>query len=182
VSLVPLLWLELAEAEQPCPRAGQEGHPARGRAHLAAAKKNAQRVKATLVFVHESGFSLLPTACRTWSPRGQTPILRHGFNWSKLSAISAVTPKESGLERGCASLISKPQAQLGEPGCGSEAACSHTAQGAYKTLPLPPSVKPRLCRMEWSGHAGFARLISALFLASIEKTRIRRAGQSLQPE
>ena len=40
----------------------------------------------------ESGFSLLPTACRTWSPRGQTPILRHCFNWPKLSAISAVTP------------------------------------------------------------------------------------------
>ncbi len=39
----------------------------------------------------ESGFSLLPTACRTWSPRGQTPILRHCFNWPKLSAISAVT-------------------------------------------------------------------------------------------
>jgi hypothetical protein len=47
--------------------------------------------EATLVFVDESGFSLLPTACHTWSPRGQTPILRHCFNWPKLSAISAVT-------------------------------------------------------------------------------------------
>ena len=59
---------------------------------MAAHKKNARRLKATLVFVDESGFSLLPTACRTWSPRGQTPILRHCFNWPKLSAISAVTP------------------------------------------------------------------------------------------
>jgi transposase len=59
---------------------------------LAAYKKNARRLRATLVFVDESGFSLLPTACRTWSPRGQTPILRHCFNWPKLSAISAVTP------------------------------------------------------------------------------------------
>ncbi len=49
-------------------------------------------MKATLAFVDESGFSLLPTACRTWSPRGQTPILRHCFRWPKLSAISAVTP------------------------------------------------------------------------------------------
>ena len=40
----------------------------------------------------ESGFSLLPTVCRTWAPRGQTPILRHCFSWPKLSAISAVTP------------------------------------------------------------------------------------------
>jgi transposase len=59
---------------------------------LAADKKNARRLRATLVFVDESGFSLLPTACRTWSPRGQTPMLRHCFNWPKLSAISAVTP------------------------------------------------------------------------------------------
>jgi len=59
---------------------------------LAAHKKNARRLNATLVFVDESGFSLLPTACRTWSPRGQTPILHHCFNWPKLSAISAVTP------------------------------------------------------------------------------------------
>jgi transposase len=59
---------------------------------LAARKKNASHLKATLVFVDESGFSLLPTACRTWSPRGQTPILRHCFSWPKLSAISAVTP------------------------------------------------------------------------------------------
>ncbi len=58
---------------------------------MAAHKKNARRLRATLVFVDESGFSLLPTACRTWSPRGQTPILRHCFNWPKLSAISAVT-------------------------------------------------------------------------------------------
>ena len=61
-----------------------------GAAHLATLEKKAQNLKATLVFVDESGFSLLPTACRTWSPRGQTPILRHCFNWPKLSAISAV--------------------------------------------------------------------------------------------
>lgn len=35
---------------------------------------------------------MLPTPCKTWAPRGQTPILRHCFNWPKLSAISAVTP------------------------------------------------------------------------------------------
>jgi len=40
----------------------------------------------------ESGFSLVPTPCNTWSPCGQTPILRHSFTWPKLSAISAVAP------------------------------------------------------------------------------------------
>jgi transposase len=45
-----------------------------------------------LVFLDESGFSLLPTPCKTWAPRGHTPILWHCFNWPKLSAVSAVTP------------------------------------------------------------------------------------------
>ena len=63
-----------------------------GATHLASLEKKAQSLKATLIFVDESGFSLLPTACRTRSPCGQTPILRHCFNWPKLSAISAVTP------------------------------------------------------------------------------------------
>jgi len=28
---------------------------------------------------------------KTWAPRGRTPILRHCFNWPKLSAISAIS-------------------------------------------------------------------------------------------
>lgn len=49
-------------------------------------------MKATLVFLDESGFSLLPTPCKTWAPRGRTPLLFHCFNWPQLSAVSAVTP------------------------------------------------------------------------------------------
>jgi len=45
-----------------------------------------------MVFVDESGFSLIPYRGRTWAPRGKTPVLRHCVNWPKLSAISAVTP------------------------------------------------------------------------------------------
>ncbi len=59
---------------------------------MAADKKNAQELRATLVFLDESGFSLLPTPCKTWAPRGQTPVLWHCFDWPKLSALSAVTP------------------------------------------------------------------------------------------
>jgi len=59
---------------------------------LAAPKKNARRLKATLAFVDEGCFALLPTACRTNSPRGHIPILRHSFSWPKPPAISAVTP------------------------------------------------------------------------------------------
>ena len=76
---------------------------------MAEDKKNAQRLKATLVFLDESGFSLLPTACRTWSPRGQTPILRHCFHWPKLSAISAVTPNPHAYLRLVGGAIASPQ-------------------------------------------------------------------------
>jgi transposase len=43
------------------------------------------------VFVDESGLSERPHCCRTWSPRGQTPILQYHFNWKHLSAVAGVT-------------------------------------------------------------------------------------------
>jgi len=49
-------------------------------------------MKAMLVFVDESGFSLIPSVGKTWAPQGETPILKHKMSWPKLSAISAVTP------------------------------------------------------------------------------------------
>jgi transposase len=50
-----------------------------------------------LIFLDESGFSERPSVRRTWSPRGQTPILIAPFNGKRLSAI--------------ASLITTPQAK-----------------------------------------------------------------------
>lgn len=58
---------------------------------LALYKKKARKEGAIIVFVDESGFSLIPLVGKTWGIRGQTPIIRHRFNWPKLSAISAVT-------------------------------------------------------------------------------------------
>ncbi len=54
-------------------------------------QKKAERLKAYLVFLDESGFLLVPTVRRTWAPRGQTPIVRHRYRREKISAISAVT-------------------------------------------------------------------------------------------
>jgi hypothetical protein len=31
-----------------------------------------------------------PHRCRTWAPRGQTPILFHHFNWKNLSLIAGL--------------------------------------------------------------------------------------------
>ena len=51
----------------------------------------AQQQGATIIFVDESGFSLIPPVRCTWAPRGRTPLLRHANGWPKLSAISGVT-------------------------------------------------------------------------------------------
>jgi len=32
-----------------------------------------------------------PHVCRTWAPRGQTPVLQHHFNWKNLAAIAGIT-------------------------------------------------------------------------------------------
>jgi hypothetical protein len=43
-----------------------------------------------LIFFDESGISLLPVVRRTWAPRGKTPVLRHHFNWKRLSIAGAL--------------------------------------------------------------------------------------------
>lgn len=60
---------------------------------MAGDQKKAASQRAKLIFVDESGFSLIPFVHRTWAPRGCTPTLRHAFRWPKLSAISGVTPQ-----------------------------------------------------------------------------------------
>jgi transposase len=57
---------------------------------LAAPEKSARRQHALIVFEDESGVSLLPSVRATWAPRGQTPVLRHPFNWKRLSLAAAL--------------------------------------------------------------------------------------------
>jgi transposase len=54
-------------------------------------KKKARRMKAWIVFQDESGVSQRPSVRRTWSPRGETPILIHAFNWKKMSIAAALS-------------------------------------------------------------------------------------------
>jgi transposase len=54
-------------------------------------KKKAKREGRTIVFIDESGLSERPHRCRTWAPRGQTPVLQYHFNWKMLSAMAGVT-------------------------------------------------------------------------------------------
>jgi transposase len=48
------------------------------------------------VFEDESGVSLLPSVRATWAPRGQTPVLRHRFNWKRLSLAAALVYEADG--------------------------------------------------------------------------------------
>src|SRR5689334_23745746 len=60
-------------------------------------KKSARRSGAWICFQDESGFSLLPVVRGTWAPRGQTPVLRHRFSWSRMSmaGVLAYRPDRS---------------------------------------------------------------------------------------
>src|SRR6266702_4676064 len=58
---------------------------------LAGHQKKDEQDKATIIWVDEAGFYLLPMAVRTWAPRGQTPILRVKLTRDHLSAISGIT-------------------------------------------------------------------------------------------
>lgn len=60
---------------------------------MARHQKKARRLRATIVFADEVGFSLVPPVGKTWSRRGITPIVRHPFRWPKFSAIAGVTTR-----------------------------------------------------------------------------------------
>jgi transposase len=58
----------------------------------------ARRRNALIVFEDESGVSLLPSVRATWAPRGQTPVLRHRFNWKRLSLAGALAYEPDGSD------------------------------------------------------------------------------------
>jgi transposase len=74
--------------------------------------RNARRRRAVIVFWDESGASLLPVTRRSWAPRGNTPVIRHHFNWKRCSMAAAIC--------------------YGSHGGGAEVAFHHQ-HGAYDT-------------------------------------------------
>ena len=45
----------------------------------------------TIIFIDESGVSQRPHRVRTWSPRGETPVLQYNLNRETLSAATEIT-------------------------------------------------------------------------------------------
>ena len=73
--------------------------------------------RAWIVFLDESGVSLLPQIRRTYSPRGRTPLLRHRLNWKRASMAGALGYHSTDPDRG---------ARL----------CFHLKPGSYDTAGL----------------------------------------------
>jgi len=58
---------------------------------MATNKKNAEELGAHIVFIDESGFMLIPPVRKTWSPKGQTPIVHHHDDHDRISVISGIS-------------------------------------------------------------------------------------------
>ncbi|MFF8513601.1 hypothetical protein ACF064_36760 [Streptomyces sp. NPDC015492] len=56
--------------------------------------------RAWIVFLDESGVSLLPQVRRTYPPRGRTPLLRHRLNWKRASMAGALGYHAADPDRG----------------------------------------------------------------------------------
>ena len=57
---------------------------------MATDQKGARAESAWIVFFDESGISLIPPVRRTWSQRGQTPLLCHRMAWKRASMAAAL--------------------------------------------------------------------------------------------
>jgi hypothetical protein len=64
---------------------------------VACSSKKAEAEKRPIIFVDESGFYLLPTALRTYAPRGQTPVLHVKLTRDHLCAIGDITHVKDGV-------------------------------------------------------------------------------------
>jgi len=58
---------------------------------VACPQRKAEAEGWTVIWVDQSGFSLLPSVVRTYAPRGRTPILRVLLKREHLSVISGIT-------------------------------------------------------------------------------------------
>ncbi|WP_369199079.1 IS630 family transposase [Streptomyces djakartensis] len=67
---------------------------------VAANQKGAVNTRAWIVFLDESGVSLLPQIRRTYAPRGRTPLLRHRLSWKRASMAGVLGYHTTDPDRG----------------------------------------------------------------------------------
>ncbi len=72
--------------------------------------------RAWIVFLDESGVSLLPQVRRTHAPRCRTPLLRHRLNWKRASMAGALGYHAADPNRGPACVSTSSPAAMTPPG------------------------------------------------------------------
>jgi hypothetical protein len=87
--------------------------------------------------------SLLPVTRRTWSPRGQTPILRHRCNWKRASMAGVLGYHASDADRGPRLCF---HVQKDSYNTQTLIGVLDQLKGFYAGLDFPP----------WAGHRGYA--------------------------
>lgn len=63
---------------------------------MALYQKKGQKLHADIGFLDESGISERPTVRRTWSPKGQTPIIESTGSWKRRAATGLITCTPTG--------------------------------------------------------------------------------------
>lgn len=94
------LRMEPATARAAGGRAGRVGDRPLDRARVAAHQEGAVNTHACIVFLDESGVSLLPQIRRAYWPRWRTPLLRHRLNWKRASMAGALGYHSTDPDRG----------------------------------------------------------------------------------
>lgn len=87
--LLRSLRMDSAEAEASRPRARHEHIRSLVRTVWPRVEDNAKQLNAWIVFLDETGFLTMPLVCRTWVPRGQTPVLRESRRKKEKATVVA---------------------------------------------------------------------------------------------
>jgi transposase len=94
----------------------------------------AQRRRARLAFVDETGFLLSPHVRRTFAPRGETPVCRVGDPHARISAIAAITVTPRGRRVGLVYNLLGDNANFRGPGIAYFLGLLRAAVGGPLTL------------------------------------------------
>src|SRR5881409_3998006 len=86
-----MIWAGVANTRWGERASGMKKRSAVGVACAGPPLKKAQKEGRTIIFIDESGISQRPHRVRTWSPRGETPVLQYHFNWDTISAVAGIT-------------------------------------------------------------------------------------------
>ena len=76
-----MIWAGVVSVREDERASGMRKPSAAGGAWSGQPLKKAQKEGRTIIFIDESGISQRPHRVRTWSPRGETPVLQYNFNW-----------------------------------------------------------------------------------------------------